>query len=105
MCLLKLQSQHLWLDHELVERFFQETEQVVVAFVSSGPQLLIAPAPASVLVKVHTQASTRLLKVKNLRGDKTISLYDFLIDNDLPTLDRPLSYDFVEKLGALKVKL
>lgn len=105
MCRLKLQAQHLWLSHELVAQYFSETEQVVVAFVDSGPHLLIAPAPAAVLVKVHPKASSRLLKLKNLKGDRTISVHDFFIDHDLAGDDKPLHYDYVEKLDALKVSL
>lgn len=105
MCRLKLQVQHLWLSHELVARYFRETEQVVVAFVEHGPHLLIAPAPASVLVKVHPKASTRMFKLKNLQGDRTISIHDFLIDHELASDDKPLQYDYIEKLGALKVSL
>lgn len=105
MCWLKLQTQHLWLSHELVAQYFKETEQVVLAFVDHGPHLLIASAPASVLVKVHPKASTRLFKLKNLQGDRTISIQDFLIDHELANDDKPLYYDYIEKLGALKVSL
>ncbi|MEK6479966.1 hypothetical protein WJR50_20655 [Catalinimonas sp. 4WD22] len=105
MCLLKIQAQHLWLNHELVKQYFRETEQVIVAFVASGPHLLIAPAPATVLIKVHPKASSRLFKLKNLKGDRTISLHDFFIDYNLADSDKPLDYNFVEKLDAIKVTL
>jgi hypothetical protein len=105
MCLLKLQAQHLYLSNELVAQYFRETEQVIVAFIENGPHLLIAPAPAPVLIKVHPKASSRLLKLKNLQGDRTISLHDFFIDYNLADTDKPLRFDFVEKLEAIKVAL
>ena len=76
-----------------------------MAFVNSGPHLLIAPAPAAVLIKVHPKASVRLFKLKNLQGDRTISVNDFFIDYNLVDDDKPLDYDYVEKLNALKVSL
>ena len=105
MCQLKLQAQHLWLSHALVEQYFRETEQVIVAWVERGPHLLIAPAPAPVLVKVHPKASARLLKQKNLQGDRTVSLHDFFIDYNLAATDQPLTFDYVEKLEAIKITL
>jgi len=105
MCQLKLQSQHLWFSHHLAARYFEQADQVVVALVSQGPHLLIAPAPAPVLVKLHPKASSRLLKRKNLQGDRTLSVHDFFIDHELPGHNKPLTFDYVEKLGALKVLL
>jgi hypothetical protein len=46
-----------------------------------------------------------LLKDRNLKGDKTLSIREILIDNDLDISDRDLEYELIEKTSLIKIKV
>ena len=46
-----------------------------------------------------------LLKSRNLKGDRTLAIREILIDNDLDTTDRTLTYELVEKTNLLKINI
>ena len=46
-----------------------------------------------------------MLKSRNLKGDKTVSMYEILIDNDLDDTDRDLEYEYTEGVKMLNVKI
>ena len=103
--MLHLKSEHLYINHQLVEQVFSNVEYVYAAYNTEQKQLLITPITSQWFVKMNKKPSQFLLKSRNLIGDKTVAIREILIDNDLPIQDRDLDYELIEKTELLKIKL
>lgn len=106
MSQLVFKNKHLILDHELVQTYLGDVSYVFVKWIKESNHLLIAPHTASVFYQVHKNAMQMMLKAKNLKGDKTIALYDFCYENNIKESDNHhVEYQYLDKLNALKIKL
>jgi hypothetical protein len=99
-----LKKQHLWLSAEVANETFQEERQVYVVYYEEPGSLMLAPMSDDMFKQVH-KCSLVILKDRNLKGDKTISLQEVIIDNDLDPADRSLEYTSAPGLNILQVKL
>lgn len=100
---IRLQSSHLVIDQELVTEAFGSDLNVYLVYYPLRRTMMLAPVSDEVFKSLH-KAGQRMLKDRNLRGDKTIALHELLIDNQLDDTDRDLEYDLPPGLGILSVR-
>jgi hypothetical protein len=65
-------------------------------------KVLLMAATTDELFKGLHKTSMQMLKNKNLKGDKSISLEELLIDQDIDNTDRMLDY-FFDEMKILQV--
>lgn len=99
-----LKKQHLWLSGEIAAQVFQKERQIYIVYYDTPGTLLLAPMSDTVFKQLHKCALV-LLKDRNLKGDKALSLQEIIIDNDLDDTDRSLSYKNESGLNILQVNL
>lgn len=99
-----LKSSHIYLDVSLVQKIFGEIHYAYVTYVALQKKILITPVSSQWFVKMH-EPTQFLLKSRNLKGDRTLAIREILIDNDLDTTDRTLTYELVEKTNLLKINI
>ena len=65
---------------------------------------MAAPSGEDLFRTIH-KGSQQMLKAKNAKGDRSISIQEILLDNDIDDHDRDLEYVVEEAVHILKVKL
>ena len=101
---VRLHRQHLWLSAEVAANAFGNERQVYVVYYPQRGALLLAPMADDAFKSLH-ECSLVMLKDRNLKGDKSLSLQEIVIDNDLDATDRPLSFTSKSGLRLLRVLL
>ena len=101
---VQLKRQHLWLDAEVANNAFGSERQVYAVYYDNIGMLLLAPMSDSLFKQAH-ECSLVMLKDRNLKGDKSLSLQEVIIDHDLDANDRPLAFTGAPGLKMLQVKL
>jgi hypothetical protein len=101
---VRLQSSHLYLDAEIVRELFGTANKVDMVYYPERNSLLLCATDKEFFHKMH---KTKLvnLKDRNLKGDKTITLQELLIDNDIDDTDRDLEYNIRTETKILNVRL
>ncbi|MEO0341240.1 MAG: hypothetical protein AAF242_18765 [Bacteroidota bacterium] len=101
---VRLQSSHLVLNQQIANEAFGEEKNVYVVYYPDRRSLMLAPITDELFKNLH-KASQQLLKDRSLKGDKSLSLHEYLIDNQLDDQDRPLDYEWQPAVGILKIEL
>lgn len=101
---ITLKTSHIYLSHELIGPIFGEVDFAYVTYVAEQAKILITPVTSQWFVKMY-EPTQFLLKSRNLKGDKTLAIREILIDNDLDTTDRDLTYEVIEKTNLIKVHM
>ena len=99
-----LKSEHIYLDAELANQFFQAGNPVFISFKEEEKAVLMAPLTNSWFSKLH-QAQQTLLKARNQQGDCTTSIRDLILDHDLNATDRELTFTLNNQSKFLKIDL
>ncbi len=99
-----LQSEHIYLQSDLVDSIFENIQYAYVTYLKEQQQLLITPVSSQWFAKMH-KPTQFLLKSRNLKGDKTIAIREILIDNDLDISDRKLTFEIIKKTNLIKIVL
>jgi hypothetical protein len=94
---VKLRTQHLWISGDIAASAFGDAPQVYVIYYPQQRALLLAPMDDDIFPTIH-KAALQMLKNRNLQGDKTISLQEIIIDNDIDDTERDLV--FMHQPGA-----
>ncbi len=102
--MVKLRTQHLWISGDLAAAAFADAVQVYVVYYPKHRSLLLAPKDDEIFPTIHKPA-LRMLKNRNLEGDKTLSLQEIIIDNDLDDSDRELPFMHQPGVRMLHVTL
>ncbi|MCU0449817.1 MAG: hypothetical protein MUC97_08215 [Bernardetiaceae bacterium] len=102
MSLLQLKDSHLHFKAPLVAQAFADDEQVNLVFYPDRRVLLVAGKSKLFFEKLH-KTHWRMLKARNLVGDKSVDVREILIDEDLDDTDRPLDYE-VKTTGIINIK-
>jgi hypothetical protein len=77
---------------------------VLSVFYDKDNTFMAAPASEELFRKLH-KSNQQMLKTKNADGDKSISIQELILDNDVEEKDRDLEFVIEEPLHILKVKL
>lgn len=101
---IKLKTQHLWISGDIAGSTFGETAQVYVVYYPAQKALLLAPMDEEIFPTIH-KAALQMLKNRNLEGDKTISLQEIIIDNEIDDTDRDLIFMHQPGMRMLHVTL
>lgn len=101
---VRLHRQHLWLSADVANNAFAGGRQVYVVYYPKRKSLLLAPMADDAFKQLH-ECALVMLKDRNLAGDKSLSLQEIIIDNDLDETDRPLAFTAAPGLQMLQVSL
>ena len=101
---VRLHRQHLWLSADVASNAFSGGRQVYVVYYPKRKSLLLAPMADDAFKQLH-ECALVMLKDRNLAGDKSLSLQEIIIDNDLDDTDRPLAFTAAPGLQMLQVSL
>ena len=101
---VRLRREHLWLSAAVADNAFGGERQVYVVYYPNRRSLLLAPMSDDAFKQLHESALI-MLKDRNAAGDKSLSLQEILIDNDLEANDRPLAFTSKPGLRMLQVTL
>lgn len=93
---VQLRRKHLWIAAAVANQVFGEERQAYVVYYPARHSLLLAPMSDTAFKQLH-DAALVMLKVRNAAGDRSLSLQEVVIDNDLDDTDRPL--EFVQRPG------
>lgn len=101
---VQLKRQHLYLDADVAANAFGSERQVYAVYYDNIGMLLLAPMSDATFKQAH-ECALIMLKDRNLKGDKSLSLQEIIIDHDLDASDRPLPFTSAPGLKMLQVKL
>ncbi len=101
---VRLQNRHLLIAAPLSADAFGESIQVQIVYYPQQRALLLAPIDDSTFSSLH-QTAVQMLKTRNLQGDKSLSLEEILIDNDLDDQDRELPFIYANGIRLLHVTI
>lgn len=99
-----LKRQHLWIAAEVAENAFGGERQIYAVYYANMGSLLLAPMSDSLFKQAH-ECSLIMLKDRSLKGDKSMSLQEIIIDHELDGTDRALPFTGAPGLRMLQVKL
>ena len=101
---IKLRTQHLWISGDIAGTVFGDLDKVYTVYYPQLHALLLAPMDDEIFPTIH-KGDLQMLKTRNLEGDKTISLQEIIIDNDLDDSDRDLVFMHQPGVRMLHVTL
>ncbi len=89
---IKLRNGHLWIESGLAKQTIGEANQVYAVFYPNLNAVLLAPNTNEAFRVAH-QVIMLFVKTKNSHGDKSISIQEFMADNEqIDNTDRDLNY-------------
>ncbi len=102
---VQLFNQHLLIKAFLADQFIKDCRQVYAVYYKDKNTLLLAPDTDKDFKQLH-KAILLFVKIKNIEGDRSISLQEFFADwPDVPSDDRELTFEFQSAINVLKVNL
>ena len=101
---VRLRRQHLWISADLAKEAFGGERQIYAVYYDNLGSLLLAPMSDTMFKQAH-ECALVMLKDRNLAGDKSLSMQEIIIDNELDDSDRELDYTAAPGLQMLQVKL
>ncbi len=99
-----LEAAHICIKKDIADKVFGSDRVALSVFYAADNTFLAAPSGEELFRKIH-KVSQQMLKMKTANGDKSISIQELLLDNDLDDTDRDLEFTMEEALHILKVKL
>ncbi|MEP7321234.1 MAG: hypothetical protein ABI761_04920 [Saprospiraceae bacterium] len=99
-----LEAGHICIKRKIAEKLFASESVVLTVYYAKDNTFMAAPASEELFRSLH-KSNQQMLKSKNASGDKSISVQELLIDNNLEDQDRNLDYESEESLHILKIKL
>lgn len=101
--MIQLKNGHILFDKTLVDRLFGEEEKANLVYYPERKTLLLAAKSKTFFEKIHKVHWT-VLKLRNLNGDKAISIQDIILDNDLDNNDRILPCE-IKNTGIMSIEI
>ncbi|MCX8472447.1 MAG: hypothetical protein ORN85_02230 [Sediminibacterium sp.] len=100
--MITLKNRHIIIDKKIVEKLFAQAAQVCWVYYAVKNTLLIASQHDDLFKSLHKTAMS-MLKFKNSMGDRSISIEELLLDNDIDGSERPLNYMADETMKILTI--
>lgn len=100
---VQLRNRHLWIDAKVAENAFGNAQQVLAVYYDNLKTLILAPDTDATFKQAH-ECSMIMLKTKSAKGDKSLSLEEIIIDNELNDADRELVFVAAPGMQMLQVK-
>jgi len=86
-----LANGHLVINVDVSNVFFGEASHVNLVYYAQRKTMLLATVEDELFKGLHKTVML-MLKLKNNRGDKSISIQEIIIDNDIDPTDRVLDF-------------
>ncbi|MEM7549942.1 MAG: hypothetical protein AAF363_09710 [Bacteroidota bacterium] len=99
---INLKSSHLIVSPSVSGPIFQDENSVYICYKKEQDVLLVSPSSNSWFPKLH-ESKEYLVKDKDLKGTKSIAIMDILIDHELDSEDRPLSFKLNDSKRYIKI--
>ncbi|TAF63544.1 MAG: hypothetical protein EAZ55_13195 [Cytophagales bacterium] len=99
-----LKNDHIILHKTIADALFGESPFVYIAYQVAIKKLFIVSYTDEVFKKLH-QPAMQMLKQRGENPEKSISIRETLIDNEIPNEDRTLEYEIREKRKMLVINL
>lgn len=99
-----VEAGHICIKKNIAEKIFGAETVVFSVFYTKDNTFMISPTSEELFKTIH-KANQQMLKSKNINGDRSISIQELLLDNDIDGNDRDLEFVAEEALHILKVKL
>lgn len=100
---VQLRNRHLWISAAQAENAFGNAQQVLAVYYDNLKTLILAPDTDATFKQAH-ECSMIMLKTRSAKGDKSLSLEEIIIDNDLDDADRDLAFVSAPGMQMLQVK-
>lgn len=100
--MVNITNRHLIISKDIVNEILGDCSQVNWVYYPQKKAVMIASQQDDLFKSLH-KTSMSLLKYKNSKGDRSISLEELLIDNDLDQNDRILDYQADQQMKILTV--
>jgi hypothetical protein len=88
---ISLRNSHLIIDAAIANDYFNDESHVNVVYYPERRTLLMAPASDDLFKGLH-KTSMVMLKLKNGKGDKSVTIQEIVIDNEIDPTDRDLAF-------------
>ena len=88
---IKIQNGHLIIESSLADQTIGHTQQVYAVYYPNLKAILLAPDSNQMFRQAH-EVVMLFVKVKNTRGDRSISIQEFMADHDMDETNRDLKY-------------
>lgn len=99
-----IQNGHLLIDRQIIDDLWGNISHVNWVFYDNKKTLMLCSMYDDLFNQLH-KTKLSMLKIKNSKGDRSISLQELIIDNDLNNSDRALDYSADEKMKILSVTI
>lgn len=99
-----LEASHICIKKPVADKIFGSDMVVLSVYYPKENTFLVAPSNEPLFKNIH-KATQQMLKMKNVSGDKSISIQELILDHDIDETNRNLEYTTEEALHILKVKL
>jgi hypothetical protein len=99
-----LEAQHICIKREIADKVFGLETVALSIYYAKDNTFMVAPASEDLFKSIH-KATQQMLKSKNLAGDKSISIQELILDNDIDENNRDLAFIIEEALHILKITL
>lgn len=99
-----LEASHICIKKNIVDKIFGDDAVVLSVYYDKDNSFMVAPASEELFRTIH-KASQQMLKMKNANGDKSISIQELILDNDIDETNRDLQFTKEEALHILKISL
>ena len=99
-----LETAHIIIKKDVAEKIFGEETVVLSVYYPADNIFMVSPATEDLFKTIH-KGNQQMLKSKNLNGDKSISIMELLLDNDIDEENRNLEFSIEQQLHILKITL
>ena len=99
-----LEAAHICIKKNVAAKIFGTGTVVLTVFYAKDNAFMMAPAGEESFKIIHN-ANQQMLKINNASGDRSVSIQELFLDNDIEETNRNLEFEVQEKLHILKVKL
>lgn len=100
--MIRLANAHIIISREVAALLFSTAQRVNWVYYPQRKTLLIAPAADELFTSLHKTAGS-LLKHKNDKGDRSMSVQELLLDHEIDNSDRALDYKADSRLNVLNI--
>jgi hypothetical protein len=104
MKMVTLTNRHLIITKNIIEKLFAGAAQVNWVYYANKKTILIASQHDDLFKSLH-KTNMSMLKFKNSNGDRSISIEELLIDNNMDHADRELPFTADEQMKILSINI
>ncbi|MBL7757908.1 MAG: hypothetical protein JNL59_10945 [Chitinophagaceae bacterium] len=100
--MVRLSNGHLVVDQSTITGLFGETTRLLCVYYPNRNTLLLAGSDDELFKSIH-KTTTALLKLRNEKGDRSISVLELILDYDLDDTNRQLEFEADTRMKVLNV--